>query len=46
MSQPVNTSRLEMDISKDIFRVKGNIIVAVPDIIDLFIDGWLNVSII
>jgi hypothetical protein len=46
MSQPVNTFGLEMDISEDIFRVKGNIILVVPDIIDLFIDGWLNVSII
>jgi hypothetical protein len=46
MSQPADISGLEIDIPDDIFGVKGKIIMAVPDIIDDFKDGWLNISIL
>jgi hypothetical protein len=46
MSQSANTSGLDMDMSEDIFWVKNKIKVIVSNIIDLFMDGWLNISIL
>jgi hypothetical protein len=35
-----------MDMPDDVFGAKGKIIVVVPNIIDLFMKSWLNVSIL